>query len=178
MILDFFKTAANLKNVPRRGWADKLDHKNPESVAEHVYMTTIIGMILADSECLDTEKILKMILIHDLAESVTGDITPDQMEAKSKIKLEDTVMKKILKFLPEKLSTEYELLWDEFQQNLTKDAKLVHQIDKLEMSLQARIYLDDGFAPEKIAPFFDSAKSLITKSNIKKILTEIVRDKQ
>ena len=56
---------------------DKLAIKNPESVADHTYSMAIIGMILSDSQKYDTQKILKMIFLHDLAESITGDFTPE-----------------------------------------------------------------------------------------------------
>ncbi|MBI5859248.1 MAG: HD domain-containing protein, partial [Nitrosarchaeum sp.] len=77
MILDFFNTSANLKKIPRQGWIDKLSIDNPESVADHTFSMAMMGMIFSDLENYDTEKILKMILLHDLAESITGDITPE-----------------------------------------------------------------------------------------------------
>ena len=77
MILDFFKTAVNLKNISRQGWMDKLSLKHPESVADHSYSMAIMGMIISDLENYNSEKMLKMILLHDLAESEIGDYTPN-----------------------------------------------------------------------------------------------------
>ena len=173
LILDFLKVSANLKNVRRQGWVDKLNHKCPETVAEHVYSMAMIGMILSDFEGRDTEKILKMILLHDMAESIIGDITPDQMSKKSKEELEDKAMRQILDRLPDRISGRYMQLWDEFQHMLSEESKLVHQIDKLEMALQAKIYSDDGYAPQLLTPFFDSAKDEITEKNIKEIIAKI-----
>lgn len=73
MILDFFKTAANLKKIQRKGWIDKLSISDPESVADHSYSMAIMGMIISDLENHNFEKIIKMILLHDLAESEIGD---------------------------------------------------------------------------------------------------------
>ena len=73
MIIDFFKTAANLKKVDRQGWVDKLSIVNPESVADHSYSMAIMGMVLSDLENYNSEKVLKMILIHDLTEAEIGD---------------------------------------------------------------------------------------------------------
>ena len=178
MILDFLKTSANLKNIPRQGWIDKLNHKNPETVAEHVYMTAMIGMVFADLEKRNTEKILKMILLHDLAESLIGDITPDRLSRESKTDLENNVMKKILGCLPRPLSEEYLLLWNEFQQNSSVESRLVHQIDKLEMALQAKIYSKNDFKPEQMAPFFKTAKDEITEKSIKEILEMVLEERQ
>lgn len=176
LILDFFKVAANLKNVPRQGWIDRLNHKDPESVAEHAYSAAIMGMILSDMENRDTQKILKMILLHDLSESIIGDIPPDKMSAEAKIQFEDDAMKKILGYLPEHIREKYQLLWDEFQQGSSAESILVHQIDKLEMALQARTYSKSGFTSEQVAPFFDSAREEISEKNIKEILKEILDD--
>jgi putative hydrolase of HD superfamily len=84
--LDFFKIAANLKTVKRQGWIDKLSIHNPESVADHTFSMAILGMVLSDSKEYDTEKILKMILLHDLSESVTGDFTPEQISKSEKFR--------------------------------------------------------------------------------------------
>jgi len=71
--------------------AKKLGLKNPESVADHAYCVAAIAMVLSDSKKLDSEKILKMAILHDLAESITGDLTP---EDGPKQKKEDAAMKK------------------------------------------------------------------------------------
>nr|AIE94661.1 metal dependent phosphohydrolase [uncultured marine thaumarchaeote AD1000_49_H01] len=76
MIEEFFQKVLELKNVPRQGWKEKLEIVNPESVAEHSYSTAIISMILSDLEGLNSEKIIKMALLHDLTESIIGDIIP------------------------------------------------------------------------------------------------------
>ncbi len=94
MILDFLKTAANLKKIQRKGWMDKLSISNPESVADHSYSMAIIGMIISDLENYDFEKIIKMILLHDLAESEIGDYTPGQIPMEKKNELENNAFLK------------------------------------------------------------------------------------
>ena len=74
MILNFFKIAANLKKISRQGWVDKLSLKNPESVADHSYLMAVIGMVISDLGNYNSEKIIKMILLHDLAESKISSI--------------------------------------------------------------------------------------------------------
>ena len=102
MILNFFQRVMELKTVPRQGWKNKLGLNDVESVAEHTYSTAILSMIFSDLHGFDTEKIIKMALIHDLAESVIGDLTPNQIPKNKKNKLENTTMKQILKNLPKK----------------------------------------------------------------------------
>ena len=84
VILDFFKNALNLKNISRQGWIDKLSMEHPESVADHSYSMAIMGMVISDLENYDSEKMLKMILLHDLAESKIGDYTPHQISKENK----------------------------------------------------------------------------------------------
>lgn len=173
MILNFFQIAANLKTIPRQGWIEKLSIKNVESVADHSYSMAIIGMILSDYEKHNTEKILKMILIHDLVESITGDFTPEQISKNDKIQLEAKTMDKILKHLPKKLQTQYFDLWHEYQMNNTTEAKFVHQIDKLEMAIQAKIYSKKLKSIKNLKPFFDSAKKNIHDPSLLKLFNQI-----
>jgi len=104
MIENFFQKVLELKNVPRQGWKEKLGVNNPESVADHSYSTAVMSMILSDLQGLNSEKIIKMALLHDLAESIIGDITPDHITKNEKNSKENLVMKQILKNLPSKIT--------------------------------------------------------------------------
>jgi len=169
LLEDFLKTAIKLKTVPRQGWINKLGLKDPESVADHCYSMAVIAMLFSDLKKLDTEKIIKMTLLHDLAEAMTGDLTPDDATKSEKEKMENRAMKKILASLPRSLKTQYEKLWAEYLQNLTKEARLLHQIDKLEMALQAEHYKKNGHTKKRLRPFFDSAEKEITDPALKKL---------
>ena len=162
-----------MKKIPRQGWIDKLSVTNPESVADHVFSMAIMGMIFSDLENQDTEKILKMILLHDLAESVIGDMTPDQISKEEKIVIENKTMKNILKNLPSSIQKQYNFLWEEYQSNNSKEAKIVHQLDKLEMALQAKIYFNEGYPEEKLTSFFNSSKSEIDDPKLLELFKKI-----
>lgn len=172
MLLDFFNLSANLKNVSRQGWIDKLSITNPESVADHSFSMAMIGMVLSDSQNYNTEKILKMILLHDLAESITGDITPEKKPKNEKIILENKTMKDILANLPKPLQIQYQKIWEEYQENKSSDAKFVHQVDKFEMALQAKIYQKQT-SFEKTSVFFESAREEITDPYLLKFLEQL-----
>jgi len=144
MIGQFFQRVLELKNVPRQGWKEKLEIDNPESVADHSYSTSVMSMVLSDLDGLDTEKIIKMALLHDLSESIIGDITPDKMLKNEKIKKENFAMKQILKNLPNKIAAQYFEIWCEYQKNSSQEAELLHDVDKLEMAFQAKFYYDKG----------------------------------
>ena len=174
MILDFFHTSANLKKIPRQGWIDKLSIDKPESVADHTFSMAIIGMIFSDLGNYNTEKILKIILLHDLAESITGDIPRGQISREEKTVLENNTMKKILNDLPQLLQKQYGVLWEEYQSNNSKEAKIVHQLDRLEMALQAKIYSNNGYSKEKLNSFFNSARTEINDPKLLELFTKIL----
>ena len=177
MIEGFFKTSANLKNISRQGWIDKLSLSNPESVADHTFSMAVIGMVISDLENLNSEKVIKMILLHDLAESKIGDIVPDQMKIEEKQRLENSAFEEIVNALPESIESNYVDIWKEYQENNSIESQIVHQIDKLEMALQAKIYQSQGHSKEKLEPFFESAKSSITNPKLKELFTKIVDEK-
>ena len=174
MIEDFFQKVLELKNVPRQGWKEKLEIINPESVAEHSYSTSVMSMIISDLEGLNSEKIIKMALLHDLAESIIGDITPDQITKNEKINKENLAMKQILKNLPNKIAEPYFEIWNEYQENSSQEAKLIHDIDKLEMAFQAKFYQNNGISKEKLQTFFNTAKKKIKNKNLRNILSNFI----
>jgi putative hydrolase of HD superfamily len=55
----------------------------------------------------------------------------------------------------------------------SKEAVLVHQIDKLEMALQANDYLKKGYDRQLLEQFFLSAKACITDKELLKMLNSL-----
>ena len=176
--LEFFKTAANLKKISRQGWIDKLSMKNPESVADHSYSMAIMGMVISDLKHYNSEKILKMILLHDLAESKIGDYTPGQISKIEKHELENNAFEDIVKNLPETIRSNYVEIWNEYQKENSTESKIVHQIDGLEMVLQAKMYQKEGsLEDEEIKPFLESARGRMTDTVLKELFTKITENK-
>ena len=176
VILDFFKNALNLKNISRQGWIDKLSMVQPESVADHSYSMAIMGMVISDLENYDSEKMLKMILLHDLAESKIGDFTPDQISKDKKEKIENNAYDEIVNTLPNTIKLQYGKIWDEYQKQESPESIIVHQIDKLEMVLQAKMYQKGGAPTEAVVSFFKSAESEIIHPKLKEIFQRIIQD--
>ena len=174
MISEFFFQIAELKKLPRSGWKIKVGLENSESVAEHSYMMSVMSMVLSDMKSLNSEKVLKMAILHDWAESKIGDFMPDQIGYDKKSELENYAMSEILESLPEKIQNVYQNLWNEFLLRDTQESKLVHELDKLEMALQAKIYEKES-DPEKIKPFIVSAVEQIADEDLKKILIDIIQ---
>src|SRR3990167_7014017 len=70
--IDFLFEIGSLRNVPR-AWQQVLAGK-VQNISEHIFRTTIIAWLIAIAEKADVQKVLKICLIHDIAESRTGDI--------------------------------------------------------------------------------------------------------
>ena len=111
MLFDFFYIILELKKTPRKGWKEKIGIIHPESVADHSFSTAIMAMVFSDLKKLDTTKMLKMALLHDLSESITGDFTPDEISKENKREIENQTMKEILSRLPSEIAAEYENIW-------------------------------------------------------------------
>jgi len=174
MISNFFFQIAGLKKLPRSGWKIKVGLNNSESVAEHSYMMSVMAMVLSDMKSLNSEKIIKMSILHDWAESKIGDFMPDEIGYDKKSELENYAMTEILELLPEKIQSNYQDLWNEFLDRDTPESRLVHELDKLEMALQAKIYEND-VDPEKVKPFIISAVEQIIDPDVKKTLIDILK---
>jgi putative hydrolase of HD superfamily len=145
-LIKFFDEANQLKKIKRQGWViDKVE--NPETVAEHTFRTALMCMFLGKDKNLDMEKVMKMAIIHDLAEAKIGDIVTywrfkKAVPREDKIKKEKRAIQEMFSELKE--YNEIFNLWIEFEEGKTKEAKFVRQIEKLEMSLQALEYERGG----------------------------------
>ena len=174
MISEFFFQIAGLKKLPRSGWKIKVGLNNSESVAEHSYMMSVMAMVLSDLKSLNSEKVIKMSILHDWAESKIGDFMPDEIGYDKKSELENYAMAEILESLPQTIQLDYQNIWDEFLVRDTPESRLVHELDKLEMALQAKIYEKD-VDPERVKPFIISAVEQIIDPDLKKILVDILK---
>lgn len=168
-LLGFLHNVGRLKEIKRTGW--KLSGiKNPESVAEHSFMLALIALVLAKPLKLNAEKCISLALIHDLPEIITGDIAHSGFPSKKQIANEKKAMKKLLSKLDAKTKNTISGLWDEFANEKSREAKLVQQLDKLEMALQAFYYEKKKSARRSLQVFFDDANLQITDKRLLRML--------
>ncbi len=146
--------AGKLKGVKRKGWL-RVGIEQPENVACHSYRVAFLAMLIGDALNLDTEKMMKMALLHDLAEAMIGDITPHDMAKKDKMEREEAMMKKLLQGFEE-----YYRIWREFVEGKSKEAEIMQQIDKVEMILQAHEYAAK-YGKEKLEEFLKEEENIM-----------------
>lgn len=154
-----------LKSIPRTGWLDRgVPPAETESVADHVLVTALIGWITAD-DALDRDRVLKLTLIHDLAEAITGDPPPydrgdvpnaanpyavreffsrrhvrSAEDKASKSVAESAAVQELRSLMPDAIANEVGALWAEYDAQKTPEARFAKDQDRFEAFLQARDY--------------------------------------
>ena len=141
----FYILATQLKYKIRSGWDNK--HWNVkgrrESVAEHVYGTCILAIAIASEfhSDIDLEKVIKMLVLHEIGEVIIGDITPfDDVTPEEKLRREHAAIIDIVGDLIAK--DEIISLLFEFDEHKTKESIFAYHCDKFDAVAQSKIYQD------------------------------------
>ena len=149
-LIEFLDELLRLKAVPRTGWLLR-GVRAVESVADHSFGVAWIAMLLADraqaqGQAVNVERVLRMALLHDLAETRTGDMPATIKRYFDKAALEhadETATAEILAPLGA-LGSTYLDIWREYEERQTREARIVKAADKLDLLLQAREYERGG----------------------------------
>lgn len=115
-----------------------------------------------------------MCLVHDLAESIVGDITPhDNIPKEQKSALEKQAFEKLRLFIKENCNSDrFNQLIEEYTSHSSAEAKYVKNLDLFDMYLQAYEYeiLNDI----KLDEFFSGVDSIQFEPNLKKLIDELL----
>ena len=136
-------------------------------------------MVLADDLSVDREKLIKMAILHDLGEVVTGDLVwsrgeiIDIKKRAEKEKLEREGIEKVFRTIGK--SDEYKEIFEEMIARTSQEAKMFWQLDKLEMAFQALEYEKEQ--NKKLDEFFINADLQIDSPPLRKILREIINSR-
>ena len=144
-VVNYYVLCNRLKNVIRTGWLDwNVQRERIESVAEHIFGVQMLTSAMHSEYQydLDIVKVVFMLAIHELGETVIGDLTQFQISKAEKEKLEHEAVHKILEGLLD--GETIEELFLEFDSHSTKEAMFAYQCDKLECDLQCKLYDEEG----------------------------------
>lgn len=131
--LQILHTAEKLKDTPRHCLTSK---GRVESVAEHSWRLSLMAFLLrGEFPELDTDRVIKMCLIHDLGECFTGDIPAFQKTDAHREK-EDSLLDSWVRSLPENVSGDMAALYKEMNAMETPEARLYKALDKMEALIQ------------------------------------------
>lgn len=144
-VINYYVICNRLKNVIRTGWKDwNVQRTRIESVAEHIFGVQMLALAMKSEYQYDVDimKVIFMLAVHELGETIIGDLTQFQISKEEKEKLEHEAVHKILGNLLD--GKQIEELFLEFDSHNTKEAMFAYQCDKLECDLQCKLYDEEG----------------------------------
>ena len=132
-----------LKRLDRTGWVLRGLPPGAESVASHTYGVALAAMLLAD-ECMargvrvNVERVLRLALLHDLAETRTGDMprtvadyyTRDARKRAERAAFDDVVR-------GASSAARYAALHEDYEERASLEARLVKAADIIDLLAQA-----------------------------------------
>ncbi|XP_065719670.1 5'-deoxynucleotidase HDDC2 isoform X2 [Drosophila suzukii] len=161
-----------LKHTKRTGWVLR-DVNDCESISGHMYRMSMLTFLLDGSEGLNQIRCMELALVHDLAESLVGDITPFCGVSKDeKRAMEFKAMEDICKLIEPRGKRIMEL-FEEYEHGETAESKFVKDLDRLDMVMQAFEYEKRDNCLLKHQEFFDSTEGKFNHPFVKKLVNEI-----
>jgi len=134
---NFFHSIAKLKQTMR--FSENTHMKNKDDSAGHSWRVAVMSFMLADELKLDinTAHAMKLALIHDLPEALNGDydarlLHDGRVSHEQKEQEETSAMKNIVATLDQKRADELYSLWEEYENESSREAKFVKAVDKIE----------------------------------------------
>lgn len=134
-----------LKRLERTGWTLRGLAPGAESVAAHSFGVTVAAMMMADElrargESVDTERLLRMALLHDWAEARVGDMPRTGGEyfgAEARRRAERAAFDDIVRGLGAKIEALYSGLHEDYEHRAGLEARLVKAADIIDLLVQA-----------------------------------------
>ena len=127
--IKFLNVIEKLKCNTRHSWTSSGRH---ESVAAHSWRLAVMAMLCADEyPNLNINKVIKMCLIHDFGEAITGDI-PAFLKTDKNENDEEQAVESLLTLLPVDTKKVFSELFEEIKASNTDEAKLWKSLDNIE----------------------------------------------
>ena len=171
-IAKFMLEVGALKHLKRTGW-HVAGVSNPESVAEHKMRAIIIGFILAKLERADENKVVKMLMLHDVPETRIGDLNRITKGYINIEEAEEKVVEDQAKLLPKGIGNEFISLVKEFNEKKTKESIVAKDADALELAVQAHEYILMGYKAAE--DLLKRSKARLKTESAKKILEDVLK---
>lgn len=131
--LDFLLEADRLKGIERR--TTLADASRRENSAEHSWHLALFALVLAEhaTEDLDVDRVVRMLLLHDLVEVDAGDTFAYDEEARiDQVERERVAAARIFGVLPDDQGEVWRALWEEFEAQETAESRFAKAIDRLQ----------------------------------------------
>jgi putative hydrolases of HD superfamily len=152
----FLLETDRLKQVLRQTYL--LHEDRHENSAEHSWQLAVMVMVLAEHAPPDIDrfKVVRMLLLHDLVEIDAGDTYCYDHEAmQDKLEREGAAASRIFGLLPGDQGNEFSVLWHEFEERSTPEAKFAAALDRMMPILhnyytQGKSWLEHGITARQV----------------------------
>lgn len=134
--MEFIVELDKMKTILRQ--TSLISEDRYEDDAQHSWHISVMAMVLSEyaNEDVDTFKVIKMLLVHDLVELYAGDtFCYDKVANEDKEERELAAADKIFGMLAEDKAKEMRALWDEFEEMETEEAFFAASMDRLQPML-------------------------------------------
>ena len=155
-IIRFILELEKLKGVTRKVKPVGLDRY--ENSAEHSWQIAMLAAALyphTDGK-LDPDRVIRMLLVHDVGEIATGDTMVFVEEAAEERKAaESAEVHRIFKTLPAGTGTSFIALWEEFEEGATPEARFAHAADRampvlLNLANRGQSWRENGISHDRV----------------------------
>jgi putative hydrolase of HD superfamily len=156
--VDFLFEMGNIRYIDRM-WR-RFYNKDFANLAEHHFRMFWIAMIIASHEQnVDTNKVAKMVLVHDIAESRTGDVdylSRQYVERNEKLGIQDMLRGTAIE-------KEFYQLWQEYEERRTIESRIVKDADNLDVDFELMEQYEQGY---KIVERWQSMRDLVASEKL------------
>lgn len=129
--MDFILEVDKMKSIYRQTLV--LGEDRRENDAEHSWHLALMAFLLAEhaNQEIDTAKVMRMVLIHDIVEVDAGDTyCYDEAGNQDKEEREEKAAKRLFSLLPPDQGEALYALWREFEENQTPEAQYANALDR------------------------------------------------
>lgn len=155
-IVDFILELDKLKGVLRKVRPLALDRY--ENSTEHSWQLALLAISLARyaEEPLDINRVIRMLLVHDVGEIDAGDVIVfAHVNWEERKAAERAAVTRIFSILPEEDSSDLLQLWLEFEEGESAEARFAHAVDRampvlLNLANQGQSWRENGISYERV----------------------------
>ena len=155
-IVDFILELDRLKGVTRKTRPLGLDRY--ENSAEHSWQIALLAASLLPhaAQPVDGDRVIRMLLVHDVGEIDTGDTLVYVEEGQAERKAaERAAVERIFGLLPPAQAAPFLALWHEFEEAATPEAQFAHAADRampalLNLAAGGQSWVEHGITHERV----------------------------
>ncbi|MFC1434373.1 HD family hydrolase [Streptacidiphilus sp. N1-3] len=170
-VANFLFEAGTLKNARRTGWW-MAGIRDPESVAEHSWRTSLIASVIAQLEGADPARAALMSVWHDSQETRTGDVNHLGKKYLGKEASPEQVTADQVAGMPEALARAVQAVVAEYEARDTPEAVCARDADKLECLLQGLEYKAQGY--QDVQRWIDNSRNRLVTGTAKRLADELI----